>query len=330
MVFAAVLANGLAPAPIINGYLIVGFFGVGLAGLAVARFSSETSGAQAMSLDWLVPIGVSVGVVLALGLVISLVGMGGLDDVTRSILRVVGAVGSWVLKPVLLGVGYLVGWLVDLINWFSGLFGGGDLKSFDQAMSEIERWRQSMEAKAQHHGPPAALVALLKWGGFLLASVLAGWILFRIFRFRRFLREEAEVEETRESFFSWRRANQDLSSLLSDWWRNLTTTPDGAARPDREPRTPREVYHSLLALAERRGYPRQEWQTPKEHQHTLAGTDSDAPFLPPEPVGRIVEDFQRVHYGHGEVDDAEMEQLLRDWAAVRQSASSRSEPPPDP
>jgi hypothetical protein len=319
MLFAAVLVDTLTPARIINGFLILGFFGVGLAGLSLARFSTESSESEVMSLDWLVPIGISVGAVLALGLIISLIGMGGLDDVTRGILKTVGTIGSWVLKPILLALGYVVGWLLHLANWLSSLW-GGDLSEFDRAMREIEQMRQSLQRPAEE-GPPAALIAALKWGAFLIATALAGWLLFRIFHFRRFLREKAEVEETRESLFSWSRANQDLSQLLGEWWRNLVTAAEGQGRRTLQPRTPRELYHSLLALAERVGYPRQEWQTPQEHRQILVGTHGRAPALPPEPVGRIVEEFQKVYYGQGEVDEARMQQLLEDWTSLQQSAS---------
>lgn len=311
MVFAAVLIDSLTSARIINGFLVLGFFGVGLAGLSLARFSSETSDPQVMPLDWFIPIGISVGAVLVLGLVVSLVGLGGLDDVTRAILRMVGTVGLWVLKPIFLGLGYLVSWLIDLVNWLSSLFGGGDLSEFNRALAEIQQMRENLQAGAKSTGPPSTLVALLKWSAFLAVAALTGWLLFRIFHFRRFLREPREVEETRESLFSWSRANQDLSLLLSEWWRNLVGEAEDRGRRSSEPRTPRELYHSLLALAEGLGYARQEWQTPKEHQRMLQE------LLPPGPVERIVDDFQKVHYGRSEVDDVEMGKLLQDWTAIR-------------
>ena len=61
---------------------------------------------------------------------------------------------------------------------------------------------------------PGALIALLKWVGFLLGTGLAGWLLYRLFGIRKSRRQPGLVEETRESLFSWSRANQDLSSLI--------------------------------------------------------------------------------------------------------------------
>jgi hypothetical protein len=156
------------------------------------------------------------------------------------------------------------------------------------------------------------LITLLKWGAFLGTSALVGWLLFRIFRFRRLLRSTGEVEETRESLFTWQRANQDLTALLNQWWGNLVQAATGESRRQSAPRNPRELYYSFLGLAEELGYPRREWQTPREHQRALGW------LLPAEPVAHIVDGFQLVHYGHGQVDDGRMQQLLQDWSAIRQ------------
>ena len=59
--------------------------------------------------------------------------------------------------------------------------------------------------------------------GFLAGTVIAEWLLYRVFRFRRLFRQKGQVEETRESLFSWSRANQDLSGLISDWLNGLAT-----------------------------------------------------------------------------------------------------------
>ena len=101
VVFAAVLIDGLGSAEIVNGFLIVGFFAAGLIGLSLARFSWEAGESQQMSINWWVPIGVVTVAVLALGLLISAVGLGGLDDVTRLVLRTVHTIGFWVLRPIL-------------------------------------------------------------------------------------------------------------------------------------------------------------------------------------------------------------------------------------
>ena len=95
VVFAAVLVDSLGSAQIVNGFLVIGFFGAGLIGLSLARFSWEAGESQGMSINWWVPIGVATLAVLALGLLISAVGLGGLDDVTRLVLGAVHTIGTW-------------------------------------------------------------------------------------------------------------------------------------------------------------------------------------------------------------------------------------------
>lgn len=45
----------------------------------------------------------------------------------------------------------------------------------------------------------------------------------------------------------------------------------------------------------------------------------------PEPVGNIVDGFQLVHYGHSQVDDGRMQQLLQDWSAIRQYVTEQQQ-----
>lgn len=119
VLFATVLIDTVTEADLVNGFLVIGYFGVGLVGMALARFSSEAGDSQIMSFEWWMPITVSVGAVLILGLVISGIGLGGLDDVTRALLKLIGNIGFWVIKPLLLGLGYIAGVLVALGNWLS-------------------------------------------------------------------------------------------------------------------------------------------------------------------------------------------------------------------
>ena len=127
------------------------------------------------------------------------------------------------------------------------------------------------------------------------------------------------MEETRESLFSWRRANQDLSLLLSDWWNSLANVAQREKGTAADPRNPREFYHGLLAVAAGLNLPRREWQTPREHQSTLTGV------LPVEPVAHIIDSFQSDHYGHVAAGDAELNRLQRDWEEINAFLLKRDE-----
>ena len=69
---------------------------------SLARFSSESGETHVMSREWVMPIVVSIAVVILLGLFISAIGLGGLDDVTRQALKFGGEAGFWVLRPIVL------------------------------------------------------------------------------------------------------------------------------------------------------------------------------------------------------------------------------------
>ena len=311
VLFAAVLIDTVTEADLVGGFLVMGYFGVGLAGMALARYSSETSDSQIMSFEWWLPIMVSVGGVLILGLIISAIGLGGLDDVTRLLLNVIGDIGFWVIKPLLLGLGYIAGALVAVGNWLSGMFGGGDLSGLARAQEQIRQFHETMQQEAGEDGPPAAFIFILKFLGFTLGVSIAGWIIYRIFKFRRLHQGPGAVEETRESVFSWSQANQDLSDLLSDWWNKwMPGRAKGKMIPD--PQNPREVYHALLDLSEESGRAREKWQTPREHEGTLSG------LFPLDPVDRIVDGFQHVYYGESEATAPEIEGLRADWTAINQ------------
>ena len=145
VVIGAVVIDAIADAEIVSGFLILGFFAVGLFGLSLARFSAESADVQVMSREWFIPIGAAVGAVLLLALLISGLGLGGLDDVTRFILRVVGTVGEWILKPILLGLGYIAAALVSFGNWLTSVMGGGDLSGLREAQEQMRRFHESLE-----------------------------------------------------------------------------------------------------------------------------------------------------------------------------------------
>lgn len=318
VVVIGVLIDAFTPRDITSGVFILSFFGVGLAGLSLARFSWESVDSQPMSRDWLIPIGVTVGGVLLLGLIISGLGLGGMDVLVRSLLRMIGTAGLWVLKPVLLGLGLIAAALVALGNWLSAFFGGGDLEGLELAQAQIRQFHESLEDTGGG-GPPALLVALLKGLAFFFVAGVGSWLLFRLFRYRRLWRQATAVEETRESLFTWEKASKDLGAMLNDLWSGMMPGAKDRKGPLPEPTDPREAYHSFLVLATQAGHPRQEWQSPKEHQNSLGWA------LPAEPVGRIVDRFQLTHYGRTEVAPQEMQRLLGDWYAIRQHVEQQQE-----
>ena len=313
--FVAVVADAISSQDIVSAYLVVGFFAVGLAGLALARFSAEVGETQEMATGWWLPIGVSVGGVILLALLIGALGMGGLDDFTGTTLRSIGNLGLWVLKPVFLVLGVLASVLVSLANLISGWLGGGDLSGLELAQQRLIEFQDQLETGSTENGPPPILLGALKWLAFALLIGAAGWLLYRVFRFRRLLRAPGLVEETRESLFSWSRANRDLSDLLASWWNSFSLVSGRRAENATEPANAREVYHRFLEVAETLGRPRWDWETPKQHQSAMRA------LLPREPVARIIDAFQTSHYGQSEIGQGELMNLRQDWVAISEFAA---------
>ena len=130
---AAALIDAAVEGSIVSGFFVVGFFAVGLPGMALARFSAEGGEEREMPRQWIWPILACAGAVLLIGLLVSGLGVGGLDDVTRAVVRTIGQLGYRILEPVLLVIGFMAGALVSVGNWLSSMLGGGDLQGLLEA-----------------------------------------------------------------------------------------------------------------------------------------------------------------------------------------------------
>ncbi len=317
VLLAVALIDAASEGSIVSGFLVVGFFAVGLLGMALARFSAESGEEREMPAQWLWPIAACVGGILALGLLVSGLGLGGLDDVTRVVVRVIGSVGYRILEPVLMVIGLLAGALVSVGNWFSGLMGGGNIDGLMEAQRRLDQFHQSLREADSGDGG-SALFTALKWTAAVLGMAFAAVVVYSLFRARRRRGRDSEVVETRESLFSLKRAGDDLSDALGGLFAGLR----GASRKRaRNLLSPRDYYHALLDMAERAGRPREGWETPREHQRGLTGV------LPADPVAHIVDQFQAAHYGGAsgspeqlerlEADRLELQNFLRDQPQER-------------
>ena len=295
------LIDVVTPGSIVNGFLVVGFFAVGLLGMAFARFSSETSEEREMPAQWIWPILACVLAVLAIGLLVSALGLGGLDDVTRVIARAVAAAGYWILEPVLMLIGLLAGALVSAGNWFSNLMGGGNLDGLIEAQRRIDEFHESLrETESQPSSNVTFIV--LQWVATAVGVLVLAWAIYALFRTRRRRGNNGEVMESRESLFTIKHVGDDIGEAVGGLFSGLYG--GGQRRRKRNaPRTPREHYHALLEFARRAGKPKEAWETPREHQRELSG------LLPADPVGQIVDEFQDAHYGAISATEDRMERL---------------------
>ena len=316
VLLVASLIDAVTSGRIVSGFLVVGFFAVGLFAMAMARFSAESTEERAMPSYWVWPIIACVAVVLGLGLLISGLGLGGLDDVTRAIVDVVGAVGYRILEPVLMVIGLLAGALVSVGNWFSGILGGGDLEGLIDAQRSIEEFHESLR-NTESTSTGNALFTALKWIATAIGSCLVLLIVYKLFRIRRHGGRNPDVTESRESLFNIKRAGEDIGEALGGLFGGI----GGRRRGRAIFRSPRDYYHAFLEQAERAGRRKEEWETPREHQRGLSGV------LPADPVAHIVDEFQVSHYGGGQSDQGQMDRLEADRLALEQFIKDNPQKP---
>ena len=308
ILLAAALIDAVVEARIVSGFFVVGFFAVGLMGMALARFSSETGEDREMPQQWIWPIAACVAAVLVLGLIFSGLGIGGLDDVTRGVVNLVGSLGYRLLEPVLLVIGFIAGGLVSLGNWLSSMLGGGSLDGLIEAQRRLDQFHESLrEAESGDEG--SALFTAMKWTAAALGVAIAAVVIYSLFKSRRRGSHDTEVVESRESLFSLKRAGDDISEVLSGLFGGLLGS---SRRRSRRFQSPRDYYHALLDLSEKAGRPREDWETPREHQRSLAGV------LPSDPVARIVDEFQAAHYGASPGDPELLGRLESDRLALEE------------
>ena len=307
VLFGAALVDSMVDEAVVNGFLVIGFFAVGLMGLSLVRFSSESGETHNMSREWLMPIVVSIGGVVVFGLIISALGLGGLDDVTRGVVKYGGEAGFWILQPFFFAMGFCAGLVVLFVNWISGMVGGGDFTALANAQAELDEFHQRLRERAEEKEASTALMTTLKWMALGIATTIAGFVVYKLFRSRRYMSQETDVEEIRESLFTWKRANDDVAGMFAAWWKRMFPVKEKGFGEGKDLTTPREFYHGFLGMASRMGRPRRDWETPNEHQRGLWG------LLPTDPVYRIVQRFQRSHYGQRDTDDAGIEDLREDW-----------------
>ena len=307
------LIDAVSDGRIVSGFLVLGFFAVGLPGMALARFSADGGEQREMPSQWVWPIVACVGGILALGLLISGLGLGGLDDVSRVVVSFVGRVAFEILEPVLLLIGLLAGALVSVGNWISGIFGGGDIDGLIEAQRRMDQFHQSLR-EAEGESGNNVLLAILQWAAAVLGTAAAVGAVYWMFRNRRRGGSQSEVVETRESLFSLKRVGNDVSETIGGLFPGWL----GSRRRARIYNSPRDYYHALLEQAGRAGRPKDDWETPREHQRGLAGV------LPANPVAHIVDEFQSAHYGAAILNPELLERLEEDRLALEEFLRQRA------
>ena len=295
---------------------ILFFFSAGLAGLSLARFSGQPSDYQISLKSWLIPICSSVAIVILVGLIIAGLGISGIDESLRFLLELLGGLAEWLLRPLLLGLGFIASGLIIFGTWLSNLFGGGNLDGLEFALGHTQDLYESLD-ESREDNSNRFLITCLKIAALCSFGIVSGWCLFKVFRFKRHWSNQSQSETSRESFLTTKLISNDIKSMLHHVLNKAIPLPNNRRSYIRDPENAREVYYQFLILTKELGHPRNPGQSPKEHQTNLAD------LLPIEPVTKIVSEFQDVHYGNPYLEISDMDTLLHNWHIVLNHVGTR-------
>jgi hypothetical protein len=235
-----------------------------------------------------------------------------------------------VFAVVLIGVGYVLGWIAQLIiMWLwpllqflaDKLSGSEFLIELPEAPMLVPEPREPLLTVEQQELTRAAG----KIGGALLLILL---VVLTLQRLR--MREGQRRDEVRESVWKGANLSDRLRDLLLRGRKGLGDMADALSRTLLGrlfvALTIRRIYALLGALAEEQGYPRVPHETPYEYLPTLdkafPGSGAD--------VTRITEAYVGVHYGELPERPEELEVIQAAWeriqAAVTAEVEAASEP----
>lgn len=311
---------------------VLGFFFVGLVSLALARLAAQRDqsrarhgSAPAYNRQWL---GTLVAVVVGLLLVAVLVAQIVTVDLIGALWRPIGALLSDILYVLILTIAIPLALLLELlVNLARSLMGRPQPLVQQQPNGLMElTWRI---ARREPFVLPPEVERAANVLAILLVAAAALVLLARAVRWWRERERDDEVEEERDSVWSWSSAR----AALIAWLRGLRARlrrrerpTDGGAAGSATPAlgagspsaaTVRQIYGRALALAASLGHKRAAWATPYEHLPGLqAGLDPD------EDVSCITDAYVRARYGASPPPEDDVRRVRESWARVEAASGA--------
>ena len=322
------------------GIWVAGFFFFGLLSLALGNFQvirQKMVGIEKKSLfsrRWLVLL-FSITVVIVLisaGLAIlfsadAAVVLGHWLDITGDgLLRV--------LHYVLVPVGYLVDWLVQVGRYLVRLLrhSSGNVVDNITDNNTADNITGLEPGGAMPEISPVVLLAL-KWVALALILTAIIYLLAWAVKKARPSKHDEEVEEVSESLWSWGLFRSDLYLFLEGlrrWFARkprppVAISPESVVHEEDEviPDYPdvRAIYRRLLVEGAGTGFPRRTWETPAEYARRLEKVVSDGK----EELRYITELYQRVRYGDATTPTGILEQANRFFRGLYQKLKTLRE-----
>lgn len=207
---------------------------------------------------------------------------------------------------------YIAQGIVIAIMWFIRLLSGGQQQQTAEASGNLTPdWGETQTTQL-----PEAVTSAIKWT--VLAVVIALVIFFLARAITRYRARHAQddIDEVRESIFSWRNFREDLKEML----RSLRRKPKPPKElgyqfeeDDARSLDVREIYRHMQWEAGRSGIPRRRYETAEEYAGRIKKFVPDGT----KPLGSLTQMYENVRYGEemASVDKEKDANSL--WQALR-------------
>ena len=249
-----------------------GLLGLPLAAVQDQRERARYAGAPSPEIDgsWFGLLFGGVGALLLLTLLLAQsLSFERLDPVLTPLGQLLGTLTWFVLYPLALAIGYLIVaviWLLRLVI----------RPSEPREMPRLTEMDWLTELREQVDQPDQVASAFLPTLAVIAGAVLAIWLLARAARRLHDWRLPDDVEEVRDSVWSWDLRRAGLLRRLQARFQRPSQL-GGTVPPDQAAGTPagnvRELYRGLLRLGVRRGRRRAADETPDEYERALSAAD---------------------------------------------------------
>ncbi|MCX7840585.1 MAG: DUF4129 domain-containing protein, partial [Anaerolineae bacterium] len=294
------------------------FFAIGLGALALSslqdarRYEGGRTGQQiALNRYWLGTVGVIIGALLLGGVLLTQFFA---PDYLAGILNVLTLILNWlaqILFLVLIVVTFVV---FTILEFFARLFPSLQISSRAQDLRTPTLFEPFKDWEQATHAPSPQVYAVLQ----ILAGVILAGVIVLIFAwaFRRFrYLDEEEIEETRETIFSFDLVREQLAQLLRRPRAESSRAPFVALDAD-DPRAQiRRTYQALLAWADARGVSRAPGMTPYEYARAL----EREPGIDRAALTFITRAYVEARYSAASVDATRAQEVARAWQQIVQS-----------
>ncbi|MDO8672959.1 MAG: DUF4129 domain-containing protein [Dehalococcoidia bacterium] len=217
--------------------------------------------------------------------------------------------------------GYFLQYIIYFIKFVQYLFHLVP-QPLDPGAAEVTNDPETLKKTAEAVIPPWIIQAT-EW--LLLVAIIALVVYVFVMAINRLQRvDKNDVEETRESLWSWQTFLADLKALLRSLWRRVAIQRKKTAaaimpyyyRTDPQYHISvsiRQIYHNLLSYASRLGYAKGLDQTPYEYLRVVEAA------LPREREDLLVitEAYVKARYSGQPAMDSEFEVVNQAWTQVR-------------